>query len=91
MMLMFALANAAGAIVTTTHQSLSPFATKALGVVSKHPIVQRNSYCEWFSKGEMTVDEAKDLVTQFSVFSNLFLLAQVRWEREERSEEVLDT
>ena len=33
--------------------------------------------CEWFGKGEATVEQAQDLVVQFSVFSNLFLLAQL--------------
>jgi hypothetical protein len=55
----------------------SPFAAKALSVVSKHPIVQKNSYTEWFATGELSIEQAQDLVTQFSVFSNLFLLAQL--------------
>jgi len=59
---------------TTTH---SPFANKALAVVSAHPVVQRNSYTEWFAKGDASIDDARDLIVQFSVFSNLFLLAQL--------------
>ena len=33
---------------------------------------------EWFATGEATPEQAKELVVQFSVFSNLFLLAQLR-------------
>jgi len=39
--------------------------------------VKKNAYTEWFSEGEASIDEAKHLITQFSVFSNLFLLAQL--------------
>ena len=56
---------------------LSPFATKALAIVSNHHIVNSNPYTEWFESGEATVEQAQELVQQFSVFSNLFLLAQL--------------
>ena len=54
----------------------SPFATRALSIVAKHPIVTKNEYTEWFAKGEATIPQAQQMVKQFSVFSNLFLLAQ---------------
>ena len=41
----------------------------------QHPVVTRNSYTAWFAKGEMTHDELRTFTTQFSVFSNQFLLA----------------
>ena len=56
---------------------LSPFATKALAIVSNHQIVRSNPYTEWFATGEATVEQSQELVQQFSVFSNLFLLAQL--------------
>ena len=52
---------------------LSPFATKALAIVSNHHIVNSNPYTEWFESGEATVEQAQELVQQFSVFSNLSL------------------
>jgi len=55
----------------------SVFANKALAVVSNHKIVQSNPYTEWFATGEADMDQARNLVKQFSVFSNLFLLAQL--------------
>ena len=33
--------------------------------------------CEWFEEGEATIPQMQELVKQFSVFSNLFLLAQL--------------
>ena len=52
---------------STTH---SPFANKALSIVKAHPIVQSNSYTEWFAEGDASIEEAQHLVKQFSVFSN---------------------
>jgi hypothetical protein len=74
-----AVASMAANMPTTAYStSLSPFASRALSIVEKHPIVQTNPYTEWFATGEATPEQAKELVVQFSVFSNLFLLAQLR-------------
>jgi hypothetical protein len=42
-----------------------------------HPIVLNNRYTAWFAKGEATLSELRYLTVQFSVFSNLFLIAQL--------------
>ena len=70
------LALCTASVAAMSTMTRSPFATKALAIVSAHKIVRDNPYCVWFARGEATVDEARDLVQQFSVFSNLFLLAQ---------------
>ena len=36
-----------------------------------------NPYTSWFASGSASRDEVRDLVVQFSVFSNLFLIAQL--------------
>jgi hypothetical protein len=41
----------------------------------QHPVVTRNAYTGWFSRGEMSLDELRHFTIQFSVFSNQFLLA----------------
>jgi len=41
------------------------------------PIIQDNNYCEWFSKGNISKEDAIDFTVQFSVFSNHFLIAQL--------------
>jgi len=69
------LVSAEATVVST--KTLSPFASKALKIVSNHKIVKSNNYCQWFGRGEATIPQAKELVKQFSVFSNLFLLAQL--------------
>lgn len=43
----------------------------------KHPVITQNHYTAWFEKGEMNEKQLKDFVVQFSVFSNLFLVAQL--------------
>merc|ERR1712151_1230548 len=58
--------------------NLTPFAKTALHHVHSHPIVQKNEYTEWFAKGTANLAQVKDLVTQFSVFSALFMLAQLQ-------------
>lgn len=43
----------------------------------KHPVITHNEFTAWFAKGEMNLAQLRDFVTQFSVFSNLFLIAQL--------------
>jgi pyrroloquinoline quinone (PQQ) biosynthesis protein C len=40
-----------------------------------HPVVVRNAYTKWFSRGEMSAEQLRQFTVQFSVFSNQFLLA----------------
>jgi len=43
-----------------------------------HPVIMDNEYCRWFSQGDQNEQQICDFVVQFSVFSNLFLMAQLR-------------
>jgi hypothetical protein len=43
-----------------------------------HQIVVNNHYTRWFAKGEASLPELRHFTKQFSVFSNLFLLAQLK-------------
>ena len=45
--------------------------------VMSHPVVTNNEYCNWFAKGEANREQVRDLIQQFSVFSNLFIVAQL--------------
>ena len=45
--------------------------------VMQHPVVTHNDFCIWFAKGEASRDQVRDLIQQFSVFSNLFIVAQL--------------
>jgi hypothetical protein len=54
------------------------FATRAEDAVGGHPVVLANPYTTWFSKGEATRGDIRHLTVQFSVFSHLFVAAQLR-------------
>ncbi len=43
-----------------------------------HPVVVSNPYTAWFAQGEADTDQMMDLINQFSVFSNHFLVLQVK-------------
>lgn len=42
-----------------------------------HPVILNNEYCKWFQQGSQSIEQIKAFIVQFSVFSNLFLLAQL--------------
>ena len=42
-----------------------------------HRIIRKNDYCLWFEQGQQSKEQVKAFVIQFSVFSNLFLIAQL--------------
>ena len=43
----------------------------------KHHIILCNDYCNWFERGDQNKAQVREFVVQFSVFSNLFLVAQL--------------
>jgi hypothetical protein len=43
----------------------------------QHPVITKNEYTRWFAHGEFSRDDLIHFVRQFSVFSNLFLVAQL--------------
>jgi hypothetical protein len=47
-------------------------------LVYRHPVVVQNDYTGWFAKGEASLEEVRHLTVQFSVFSHLFVEAQLR-------------
>ena len=46
--------------------------------MANHRVVVDNPYTRWFARGEATRDEVRHLTVQFSVFSHLFIEAQLR-------------
>lgn len=54
------------------------FQPRADRVVAAHPIVVENRFTRWFAEGEASDDEVRHLTVQFSVFSHLFVEAQLR-------------
>lgn len=53
------------------------FLARVTETVGRHPVVTDNRYCAWFARGEATREQVRDLVQQFSVFSQLFIVAQL--------------
>lgn len=43
-----------------------------------HPVIQRNSYTKWFKTGAADRRDVEHFLRQFSVFSNLFIEAQLK-------------
>lgn len=46
--------------------------------IAAHPVVHANPFTSWFAKGEAEEAQLRDLVEQFSVFSNHFLVVQAK-------------
>ncbi len=67
-----------GEITEEQAQSFARF----LSIVEKdfyqHPVIQNNPYTKWFKKGEAGAAEVIDMIKQFSVFSNHFLIVQCK-------------
>src|SRR4051812_29909986 len=43
-----------------------------------HEVITNNRFTAWFSKGEFDREDVRSFLVQFSVFSNLFLEAQLK-------------
>jgi hypothetical protein len=65
-------------MATITGQDLAAFKQRVDEVVHQHPIVVHNPYTSWFARGEATRGDVRHLAVQFSVFSHLFVEAQLR-------------
>ncbi len=57
---------------------LEAFRLEVAQTIEKHPIVRENRYTRWFANGEATIEQLRAFTVQFSVFSHLFIEAQLR-------------
>ena len=62
----------------TTEPSIDAFRARIDALVAEHPVVTSNRYTKWFARGEASRGEVRHLTVQFSVFSHLFVEAQLR-------------
>lgn len=44
----------------------------------QHPVIIKNDYTDWFEEGHQNLDQLRAFTIQFSVFSNQFLVAQLK-------------
>jgi hypothetical protein len=65
-------------MITAIEPSLDAFRVRIDDVVARHPVVAENRYTAWFASGVATRGEVRHLTVQFSVFSHLFVEAQLR-------------
>ncbi len=63
---------------TVTVASVDDFRERVDQLVAHHPVVAGNRYTPWFARGEASRGEVRHLTVQFSVFSHLFVEAQLR-------------
>ena len=61
-----------------TASGLDAFHARVDDLVARHPVVTSNHYTRWFAGGDATPAEVRHLAVQFSVFSHLFMEAQLR-------------
>jgi hypothetical protein len=59
-------------------KDLAAFQARVDDVVHAHPVVTDNRYTKWFATGAASREEVRHLTVQFSVFSHLFVEAQLR-------------
>jgi len=62
----------------TSDRDFEAFRARVEHLVHEHPIVVDNAYTRWFASGTATHEQVCHLVVQFSVFSHLFVEAQLR-------------
>ena len=53
------------------------FQNRINNLVLSHRIITHNGYTAWFKKGMQNLEQLKQFIVQFSVFSNQFLIAQL--------------
>ncbi len=58
-------------------QKFIDFHNRIKSELLQHSIITNNNFTKWFSQGEMSETQLQGFVVQFSVFSNLFLVAQL--------------
>ena len=66
-----------GEITSADADRFRTFVQRCNEELMTHPVITDNAYCQWFGEGEVSRENVRHFVVQFSVFSNLFLIAQL--------------
>jgi hypothetical protein len=67
-----------GAITSSKFESYEMFLDTIQNKLLHHSIITDNDYCKWFEEGDLSSDNIRKFLVQFSVFSNLFIEAQLK-------------
>ncbi len=70
-------AHRSGYSLKKAHQFIT-FHQRIQRQLLNHPVIVHNEYTQWFSRGNMSLQQLKSFIVQFSVFSNLFIIAQLQ-------------
>ena len=65
-------------IAPVSEAALAAFKTRVDDLIGSHPIVNSNQFTSWFSQGDASPEQLRQFTVQFSVFSHLFIEAQLR-------------
>jgi len=60
-----------------TNKDFRYFCERLEDELLQHSVINNNEYCIWFSQADHNEEDIKELIIQFSVFSNQFLIAQL--------------
>lgn len=66
------------AIATSKVKDFSRFQERINKELLQHRVITNNTFTQWFSKADLTTEQVRAFIVQFSVFSNLFLIAQLK-------------
>jgi len=58
--------------------NLESFKRRVRSELLSHPVITDNRYTAWFARGEADARDVSELLTQFAVFSNHFLVVQAK-------------
>lgn len=58
--------------------ALDRFRTAVTAQIDSHQVVRGNRYTTWFARGQASIEDLRAFTVQFSVFSHLFIEAQLR-------------
>jgi len=68
---------ASGEISSQDGERFAAFVENCNQELMTHSVITDNQYCEWFAQGDVSRENVSHFIVQFSVFSNLFLIAQL--------------
>lgn len=64
--------------MATKIKNFEAFKEKIKKEFFQHPVIVNNPYTKWFKQGNASTEQVKDLILQFSVFSNHFIVVQAK-------------
>ncbi len=65
-------------MVTKNKETYHAFKKRIGQEVMQHRVIVNNEYTKWFKESDLSFEDVKFFAKQFSVFSNLFLIAQLK-------------